>query len=42
MLADLGVRSLRLLTNNPAKLAGLSGYGIEHHRPGAPARRPHR
>jgi 3,4-dihydroxy 2-butanone 4-phosphate synthase / GTP cyclohydrolase II len=29
MLADLGVRSLRLLTNNPAKLAGLSGFGIE-------------
>ncbi len=29
MLADLGVRSLRLLTNNPAKVAGLSGFGIE-------------
>jgi 3,4-dihydroxy 2-butanone 4-phosphate synthase / GTP cyclohydrolase II len=29
MLADLGVRRLRLLTNNPAKLAGLSGFGIE-------------
>jgi len=29
MLADLGVRSLRLLTNNPAKMAGLSGFGIE-------------
>ena len=29
MLADLGVRSLRLLTNNPAKLSGLSGFGIE-------------
>ena len=29
MLADLGVRSLRLLTNNPAKLRGLSGFGIE-------------
>lgn len=27
MLADLGVVSLRLLTNNPAKLAGLEGYG---------------
>jgi 3,4-dihydroxy 2-butanone 4-phosphate synthase/GTP cyclohydrolase II len=23
------VRSLRLLTNNPAKLSGLSGFGIE-------------
>src|SRR6266704_96871 len=29
MLADLGIRSLRLLTNNPAKLSGLSGFGIE-------------
>jgi 3,4-dihydroxy 2-butanone 4-phosphate synthase/GTP cyclohydrolase II len=29
MLADLGVRSLRLLTNNPAKMAGLSGFGLE-------------
>jgi 3,4-dihydroxy 2-butanone 4-phosphate synthase/GTP cyclohydrolase II len=29
MLADLGVRSLRLLTNNPAKIAGVSGFGIE-------------
>ena len=28
ILADLGVRSMRLLTNNPAKLAGLDGYGI--------------
>jgi 3,4-dihydroxy 2-butanone 4-phosphate synthase/GTP cyclohydrolase II len=29
MLADLGVRTLRLLTNNPAKLSGLSGFGTE-------------
>ncbi|MGB3674036.1 MAG: bifunctional 3,4-dihydroxy-2-butanone-4-phosphate synthase/GTP cyclohydrolase II [Candidatus Nanopelagicales bacterium] len=28
ILVDLGVRSMRLLTNNPAKLAGLEGYGI--------------
>jgi 3,4-dihydroxy 2-butanone 4-phosphate synthase/GTP cyclohydrolase II len=28
ILADLGVRTMRLLTNNPAKLAGLSGYGL--------------
>lgn len=28
ILADLGVHSMRLLTNNPAKLVGLSGYGI--------------
>jgi 3,4-dihydroxy 2-butanone 4-phosphate synthase / GTP cyclohydrolase II len=29
MLADLGVGSLRLLTNNPAKVRGLAGFGIE-------------
>jgi 3,4-dihydroxy 2-butanone 4-phosphate synthase/GTP cyclohydrolase II len=29
ILADLGVRSMRLLTNNPAKVRGLSGFGIE-------------
>jgi 3,4-dihydroxy 2-butanone 4-phosphate synthase/GTP cyclohydrolase II len=29
ILADLGVRSLRLMTNNPAKLAGLTGYGLQ-------------
>ncbi|MEP7026921.1 MAG: GTP cyclohydrolase II, partial [Actinomycetota bacterium] len=29
MLADLGVSSLRLLTNNPTKLSGLSGFGID-------------
>jgi 3,4-dihydroxy 2-butanone 4-phosphate synthase / GTP cyclohydrolase II len=29
MLTDLGVRSLRLLTNNPAKVSGLAGFGIE-------------
>ena len=28
ILADLGITSMRLLTNNPAKLAGLEGYGI--------------
>ena len=28
ILADLGVRTMRLLTNNPAKLVGLSGYGL--------------
>ena len=28
MLADLGVRSVRLLTNNPAKVAGLEAGGI--------------
>ncbi len=29
ILADLGVRSMRLLTNNPTKRAGLEGYGLE-------------
>ncbi|PPT05659.1 34-dihydroxy-2-butanone 4-phosphate synthase [Geitlerinema sp. FC II] len=29
MLNDLGVRKIRLLTNNPRKIAGLRGYGIE-------------
>ncbi|HET9519189.1 MAG TPA: bifunctional 3,4-dihydroxy-2-butanone-4-phosphate synthase/GTP cyclohydrolase II [Actinoplanes sp.] len=28
VLYDLGVRSMRLLTNNPAKRAGLQGYGL--------------
>ncbi len=28
ILSDLGVRSMRLLTNNPAKRAGLQGYGL--------------
>jgi 3,4-dihydroxy 2-butanone 4-phosphate synthase / GTP cyclohydrolase II len=28
ILADLGVRSMRLLTNNPSKQAGLEGYGL--------------
>ncbi len=28
ILADLGLRSLRLLTNNPRKIAGLQGHGL--------------
>ena len=29
ILADLGVRRIRLLTNNPKKVIGLEGYGLE-------------
>jgi len=29
MLADLGVTQMRIMTNNPAKLTGLSGFGLE-------------
>lgn len=29
ILRDLGVRKMRLLTNNPQKLVGLSGHGLE-------------
>jgi len=29
ILVDLGLSTLRLLTNNPAKRAGLEGYGLE-------------
>jgi 3,4-dihydroxy 2-butanone 4-phosphate synthase/GTP cyclohydrolase II len=28
-LADLGLRQIRLLTNNPRKIAGLHGYGLD-------------
>jgi 3,4-dihydroxy 2-butanone 4-phosphate synthase / GTP cyclohydrolase II len=28
-LGDLGVRRLRLITNNPAKYGGLDGYGLQ-------------
>src|SRR6266545_159561 len=28
ILADLGIKTMRLLTNNPAKRAGLEGYGL--------------
>jgi 3,4-dihydroxy 2-butanone 4-phosphate synthase / GTP cyclohydrolase II len=29
ILADLGVSKIRILTNNPGKRAGISGYGVE-------------
>jgi 3,4-dihydroxy 2-butanone 4-phosphate synthase/GTP cyclohydrolase II len=29
ILADLGLKQIRLLTNNPRKIAGLEGYGLQ-------------
>ena len=29
ILVDLGVRKLRLMTNNPTKRSGLEGFGLE-------------
>ncbi|MCJ7523215.1 MAG: GTP cyclohydrolase II, partial [Dehalococcoidia bacterium] len=29
ILADLGLRSIRLLTNNPRKVIGLEGHGLQ-------------
>lgn len=29
ILADLGVETIRLMTNNPTKITGLAGYGLE-------------
>jgi 3,4-dihydroxy 2-butanone 4-phosphate synthase/GTP cyclohydrolase II len=29
ILRDLGVRKIRLMTNNPKKIVGLQGYGLE-------------
>src|SRR5258708_7144394 len=29
ILSDLGVRKMRFLTNNPKKVIGLEGYGLE-------------
>lgn len=29
ILADMGIRKMKLLTNNPRKIIGLEGYGIE-------------
>jgi 3,4-dihydroxy 2-butanone 4-phosphate synthase/GTP cyclohydrolase II len=29
ILADLGIRKIRLLTNNPKKLSGIHGFGLE-------------
>ena len=37
ILVDLGLKNLRLLTNNPAKRAGLEGYGLRSGRARAAA-----
>ena len=29
VLVKLGLRRIRLLTNNPKRIAGLTGYGVE-------------
>jgi 3,4-dihydroxy 2-butanone 4-phosphate synthase/GTP cyclohydrolase II len=29
ILSDLGLKKIRLLTNNPRKIVGLAGYGLE-------------
>ncbi|MCF7917047.1 MAG: bifunctional 3,4-dihydroxy-2-butanone-4-phosphate synthase/GTP cyclohydrolase II, partial [Candidatus Omnitrophica bacterium] len=29
ILEDLGIKKIRLLTNNPRKIVGLEGYGLE-------------
>jgi 3,4-dihydroxy 2-butanone 4-phosphate synthase/GTP cyclohydrolase II len=29
ILVDLGIRSMRLMTNNPKKIVGLEGYGLK-------------
>ena len=29
MLVDLGVTTMRLMTNNPAKYGGLEGFGLD-------------
>lgn len=29
LLTDLGIKKIRLMTNNPAKRAGITGYGLE-------------
>ena len=28
ILRDIGVQTMRLMTNNPAKFTGLKGYGL--------------
>ena len=36
ILVALGVRKMKLITNNPKKIIGLEGYGIKGDRQGSP------
>ena len=38
ILVDLGLTTMRLMTNNPAKCGGLEGFGLDIAGPGAAAR----
>ena len=40
ILVDLGLSSIRILTNNPKKIRGLEGYGLSRDRAGADRARP--
>ncbi len=40
ILMDLGLKSIRVLTNNPRKIVGLDGYGLEVHER-VPIEQPH-
>ncbi len=42
ILADLGLTTIRILTNNPRKLTGLDGYRADRRRAGAARGRAHR
>ena len=35
ILADLGLTTIRILTNNPKKLTGIEGFGLDRRRAGA-------
>ena len=35
ILADLGLTTIRMLTNNPKKITGIAGFGLSGRRPGA-------
>ena len=35
ILVDLGLTSIRVLTNNPRKIVGIEAFGLDGHRGGA-------